>query len=35
MYVKMAKIRLRKKGYNFETNEEVSMKLLSDNLRAS
>ena len=32
MYVKMAKIRIRKKLYNFETNNDVSMKVSHGNL---
>ena len=35
MYLKMAKIRIRKKCYNFETNEVISMKFWYDNFNVS
>ena len=35
MYVKKAKIRLRKKSYNFGTNERMSMKIWYDNFKTS
>ena len=34
-YVKMVKIRLRKKSYNFGTNEENSLKICYENFKAS
>ena len=34
MYVKMAKICLREKRYNFRINEDISMKIWYDNCKA-
>ena len=31
----MAKIHLRKKCYNFETNDDISMKIWNDNIKTS